>query len=54
MLAVPGGAWATLLTRSVVYTPVKALIDIKYPDPLFSDLRRDGAGALRLLRRRPT
>lgn len=34
VLAVPGGAWASLLTRSVVYTPVKTLIDINYPDAL--------------------
>ncbi len=34
VLAVPGGAWSTLLTRSVVYMPVKQLIDLTYPDPL--------------------
>lgn len=34
VLAVPGGAWATLLSRSVVYTPIKQLVDAFYPDPL--------------------
>ncbi len=63
ILAVPGGAWATLLTRSVVYEPVRALIDIKYPDPLLQQTfiamvqarfdGSDGANVGQLLVRRP-
>ena len=34
VLAVPGGAWASLLTRSIVYAPIKTLVDLVYPDPL--------------------
>ncbi|MBI4699716.1 MAG: hypothetical protein HY744_00890 [Deltaproteobacteria bacterium] len=34
VLAVPGGAWSTMLPRSVVYQPIKAFVDAKYPDPL--------------------
>jgi hypothetical protein len=31
---VPGSAWTTMLTRSIVFPPVKALLDVRYPDPL--------------------
>lgn len=31
---VPGGAWTTMLTRSIVFTPVKVFIEAGYPDPL--------------------
>lgn len=31
---VPGSAWSTMLTRSIVFTPVKAFIEIDFPDPL--------------------
>ena len=34
VLAVPGGAWSTMLPRSVVYTALKPLVDAKFPDPL--------------------
>jgi hypothetical protein len=34
ILAVPGSSWSTMLPRSVVYQPIKALVDPKYPDPL--------------------
>jgi len=33
-LAVPGGAWGTMLSRSIVFKPFKALLDQFYPDPL--------------------
>ncbi|MFO0614938.1 MAG: hypothetical protein U0414_20280 [Polyangiaceae bacterium] len=31
---VPGSAWSTMLTRSIVFTPVKSFIEIDFPDPL--------------------
>ncbi|HTJ84721.1 MAG TPA: hypothetical protein VL400_23540 [Polyangiaceae bacterium] len=31
---VPGSAWSTMLTRSIVFPPVKAFIELDYPDPL--------------------
>ncbi|MBT6435012.1 MAG: hypothetical protein HOK28_18075 [Deltaproteobacteria bacterium] len=34
ILAVPGGAWSTMLPRSVVYQPIKMFVDQLYPDPL--------------------
>ena len=34
ILAVPGGAWSTMLPRSVVYQPIKLFVDQMYPDPL--------------------
>ena len=34
ILAVPGGAWSTMLPRSYVYHPIKFLTDDFYPDPL--------------------
>ena len=34
ILAVPGGAWSTMLPRSYVYHPIKFLTDELYPDPL--------------------
>ena len=33
-LAVPGGSWSNLLPRSIVYAPIKAVVDVRYPDPL--------------------
>lgn len=33
-LAVPGGAWGTMLSRSIVFRPFKSLLDQFYPDPL--------------------
>lgn len=34
VLAVPGGSWSNILPRSIVYAPIKAVIDVRYPDPL--------------------
>jgi hypothetical protein len=34
ILAVPGSSWANMLARSIVYQPIKAFIDRRYPDPL--------------------
>ena len=34
ILAVPGGSWSNLLPRSIVYAPIKAVVDVRYPDPL--------------------
>jgi hypothetical protein len=34
ILAVPGSSWSNMLARSIVYTPIKTFIDIRYPDPL--------------------
>jgi len=31
---VPGAAWTTMLTRSIVFPPVKTLLEGRYPDPL--------------------
>jgi hypothetical protein len=31
---VPGSAWTTMLTRSIVFPPVKTLLELRYPDPL--------------------
>lgn len=31
---VPGSAWSTMLTRSIVFTPVKTFIELDFPDPL--------------------
>lgn len=63
VLAVPGGAWSTMLARSFVYTPIKTLVDIRYPDPLlqiaFITLLQerfdgaDGANLAQLAFRRP-
>jgi hypothetical protein len=63
VLAVPGGAWATMLTRSVVYQPIKQLVDLQYPDPLVQQLfiallqerfdGSDGANVAQLAFRRP-
>jgi len=62
-LAVPGGAWATLLTRSIVFKPFKDLVDRIYPDPLLQQTfiamfqsrfdGSDGANLGRLLYREP-
>jgi hypothetical protein len=63
VLAVPGGAWATLLTRSIVYSPVRELVNLRYPDPLLqqafitlAQARFDGSDGVnvgQLLLRRP-
>jgi hypothetical protein len=63
VLAVPGGAWATLLTRSIVYSPIKMLVDVLYPDPLLHQAfiallqsffdGSDGVNVGQLLLRRP-
>ncbi len=34
VFGVPGAAWTTMLTRSIVFTPVKTLLELRYPDPL--------------------
>jgi hypothetical protein len=34
VFGVPGSAWATMITRSVVFLPLKALFQPHYPDPL--------------------
>jgi hypothetical protein len=34
VLAVPGGSWSNILPRSIVYAPIKAVVDQRYPDPL--------------------
>ena len=54
-LAVPGGAWSTMLSRSIVYRPLKILIDRMHPDPLLQQTfltliqsRFDGCDAVNL------
>lgn len=32
--SVPGASWSNLLPRSIVYSPIKQLVDRLYPDPL--------------------
>ncbi len=34
VVAVPGGSWSNILPRSIVYSPIKMFIDMRYPDPL--------------------
>jgi hypothetical protein len=34
VVSVPGASWSNLLPRSVVYSPVKNIVDMHYPDPL--------------------
>jgi hypothetical protein len=34
VLAVPGSVWADLVSRSIVWAPMKAVVDLVYPDPL--------------------
>lgn len=34
VFGVPGSAWGTMLSRSIVFTPIKVLINPAYPDPL--------------------
>lgn len=34
VFGVPGSAWSTMLTRSIVFPPVKAFIEVDFPDPL--------------------
>ncbi|MFO0554931.1 MAG: hypothetical protein U0271_41525 [Polyangiaceae bacterium] len=34
VFGVPGSSWSTMLTRSIVFPPVKAFIELNYPDPL--------------------
>ncbi len=63
VLAVPGGAWATLLTRSIVYSAVRTLVDSTYPDALVQQAfvamtqtrfdGSDGANVGQLLTMRP-
>lgn len=63
LLAVPGGAWSTMMTRSIVFKPLKVLVDALYPDPLLQQTymslmqsRFDGCDATnlgRLLRKEP-
>lgn len=54
-LAVPGGAWSTMLSRSIVFKPFKALVDSLYGDPLLQQAfvsllqaRYDGCDAANL------
>lgn len=63
MLAVPGGCWSALLSRSIVFKPFKILIDSMYPDPLLQQAYiamlqakfdgSDGVNVGQLLVRRP-
>ena len=63
LLAVPGGCWSALLSRSIVFKPFKILIDSRYPDPLLQQAyiallqhKFDGADGInvgQLLQRRP-
>jgi hypothetical protein len=34
VFGVPGSAWGTMLSRSIVFTPIKMFIEPHYPDPL--------------------
>ncbi len=34
VLAVPGSVWSNLMSRSIVWAPIKAVVDLVYPDPL--------------------
>lgn len=34
VFGVPGAAWSTMLTRSIVFSPIKVFLDPRYPDPL--------------------
>jgi hypothetical protein len=34
VFGVPGSAWGTMLSRSIVFSPIKAIIEPQYPDPL--------------------
>ncbi|NUP12545.1 MAG: hypothetical protein HOW73_41405 [Polyangiaceae bacterium] len=34
VFGVPGSSWSTMLTRSIVFPPVKAFLELDYPDPL--------------------
>ncbi len=34
IVAVPGGSWSNILPRSIVYSPIKTFVDMRYPDPL--------------------
>ncbi len=34
VVAVPGASWSNLLPRSIVYAPIRAVVDLRYPDPL--------------------
>jgi hypothetical protein len=34
VFGVPGAAWSTMLTRSIVFSPIKVFLDPRFPDPL--------------------
>lgn len=38
VFGVPGSAWSTMLTRSIVFPPVKTFIEVDFPDPLDQQL----------------
>ena len=38
VLAVPGSVWLNMIPRSVVWLPIKAVMDIRYPDPLVQQM----------------
>ncbi len=45
VVSVPGGSWSNLLPRSIVYAPIKQVVDLRYPDPL---LQAEFLGLLQL------
>ncbi|MCB9477666.1 MAG: hypothetical protein H6684_12265 [Deltaproteobacteria bacterium] len=46
VLAVPGASWSNMLVRSIVYTPIKLVLDVKYRDPLAQQIFISGAQSL--------
>ena len=38
VLAVPGSVWLNLIPRSVVWKPIKFVLDLRYPDPLLQQI----------------
>ena len=37
-LGVPGASWSNMLPRSIVYQPIRAIVDLRYPDPLIQQI----------------
>lgn len=38
VFGVPGSAWSTMLTRSIVFPPIKTFVEVDFPDPLDQQL----------------
>ncbi len=38
VLAVPGSVWLNLIPRSIVWKPIKLVLDLRYPDPLLQQM----------------